>query len=161
MPDLCSIPCYKTHKQIHADTTAPAPVAASPLTATSTTSIADIPAPKPRRHKAAKPDFSVLESDPILADLMRKNPSLRIKLQSVYGLTLEPLPPAAAKGGFRPGYRGRGGFRGGMGGQQHWTPAKGDAEALERLGRLRTDDGEDGAVAEFVRLVGLRFGEGE
>ncbi|KAF2154170.1 hypothetical protein K461DRAFT_292839 [Myriangium duriaei CBS 260.36] len=162
----CSIACYKTHKPIHADN-AEKPITATPLTAISTDS-APIQAPStsqpPLRHPLThKPDFSGFESDEILLDLLRKDPKLRIKLQSVYGLTLEP-PPATSRGGFRGGRGGRGAWRGrgggsGSSGGGSWTQAKGDAEALEKLAVLRGDEGEEGGVAEFIRLVGMRFGE--
>lgn len=42
--------------------------------------------------------------------------------------------------------------------KQHssWTQAKGDKEAQGHLKRLREAD-EDGGIAEFVRLIKMRF----
>lgn len=73
------------------------------------------------------------------------------------------------------GRGGRGGLGGGRGGfdgevrdeeRQHgsWTKEKGDKEALVVMKRMREGRLEDEraeGLREFVRLVGLRFGEGK
>ena len=138
----CSIACYKSHKPVHA-AEEQTPATPTPLTATSVIPVdtAAESKPKPRRRPGGnKPDFTDFDNDPVLADLLRKYPKLRIQLQSVYGLMLEP---ASAGRGFRGG---------------NWTPAKGESEAVERLGRLREQEGEEGGVAEFCRRVDMRYG---
>ena len=92
-----------------------------------------------------------------LQELLKKNDGLRIQLQSVYGFTLEPAPEERRFQ--RPQRGGRWGGREQFGSaQQHgsWTQVKGDKEAQGHLKRLREAD-EEGGVAEFVRLVKLRY----
>jgi len=105
-----------------------------------------------------KVDFAGFEDDRQLRELLNKHESLRIQLQSVYGYTLEPSPDE------RRNQRSFRGGRGGRGGRdfklsiQHnsWTQAKGDKEAQGHLKRLREAD-EQGGIAEFVRLVKMRY----
>lgn len=105
-----------------------------------------------------KVDFTGLENDQQLRELLVKHEGLRIQLQSVYGYTLEPPPDERrSQRSFRGGRGGRGG-RDLVPSKQHnsWTQAKGDKEAQGRLKRLREAD-EDGGIAEFVRLMKMRF----
>ncbi|PSK36093.1 hypothetical protein B9Z65_5908 [Elsinoe australis] len=153
----CSIPCYKQHKIEHeastsaADTVNTVSIPAAPQA---------IPGSRPTLPGQAKTiDFSGFEKDPVFLDLLKKDPKLRIKLQSVFGYTLEPPPPRGGRGGFRGRGRGFGDRHGGVSHGGPWTQAKGDAEALEKLAAMRDED-EDGSVAELIKLVGLRFGEG-
>jgi len=128
-------------------------------------------APKPAVRKSQigskKVDFTGLERNEQLLDLLKQHDGLRIRLQSVYGYTLEPAPEdRRSRGGFRGRGRGRGrGGRGGRGGremfplaQQHgpWTQVKGDKEAQGHLKRLRESEEDDG-VTEFVRLMKMKF----
>ncbi|KAG8630737.1 hypothetical protein KVT40_002356 [Elsinoe batatas] len=151
----CSIPCYKKHKVDH-EATAEATDASTLQQDLATPK--PLPGTRPRLPGQARAiDFTGFENDTVLLDLLRKDPSLRVKLQSIFGFTLEP--PFGQRGG-RGGFRGRGrGSR--FNGPSHsgpWTQVKGDAEALQKLKSFRDED-EDGSVAEFVRLVGLRFGD--
>ncbi|KAF4551967.1 HIT zinc finger domain-containing protein [Elsinoe fawcettii] len=154
----CSIPCYRKHKLDHEG---------DDITTSGTAGKQDLATPnplpgtRPRLPGQAKAiDFSGFENDAVLLELFKKDPALRVKLQSIFGYTLEP--PPGPRGG-RGGYRGRGrGFAGRSANQSFggpWTQAKGDTEALQKLKAMREED-ENGNVAEFVRLVGLRFGDG-
>ncbi|PNS16734.1 hypothetical protein CAC42_4698 [Sphaceloma murrayae] len=153
----CSIPCYKKHKTQHEEENQLA--SEQSVQQTRPKSPQPIPGARPRLPGQAKAyDFSGFEKDPVLLDLLNKDPQLRLRLQSVFGYTLEP--PPGSRGG-RGGFRGRGrgqsdrNFGSTHGGS--WTQVKGDAEALEKLKGMRDEDG-DGNVAEFIRLVGMRFG---
>lgn len=158
----CSIPCFKTHKETHSNDvqeqsqpvqTVPAPIVQESL-----------PRSRPSNQKT---DFAGFENDPDLARLMARYPGLRIQLQSVYGLTLEPSPQdRPERQQFHRG-RGRGGWRGrgrGYSQQQQqqrpsqWTQAKGDKEAQESFRRMRDADGETEGMAEFVQLLKMKFG---
>jgi len=106
-----------------------------------------------------KVDFTGFESDPELLRLLSRYPNLRIQLQSVYGLTLEPPPQEQRSfSSFRGRGRGRG--RGGFHQQSHWSQAKGDKEATESFRNMRNVDGDDQALAEFVQLLKMRFAPG-
>jgi len=152
----CSIGCYKTHKVEHAtDPPKEANVPAIPSTEQIATPRA---ATKRALVGSKKVDFTDLENDEQLRELLNKHEGLRIQLQSVYGYTLEP-PPDERR--FQRSFRGGRGGRGGrdfMPSKQHnsWTQAKGDKEAQGHLKRLREAD-EDGGIAEFVRLIKMRF----
>ena len=130
----------------------------------------------PRIFGSKKPNFASLENDTDLINLMVRYPHLRIQLQSIYGLTLEP-PPAdpeqqrsfepsrgrgrgRGRGGWRGG-RGRGGFHQQQPRQSQWTQARGDKEAGEALKRMRDREGDDEGLGEFFRLVTIKFGKGE
>ncbi|CAD0092517.1 unnamed protein product, partial [Aureobasidium mustum] len=102
-----------------------------------------------------KIDFVGFESDPELLRLLSRYPNLRIQLQSVYGLTLEP-PPQEQRS-FPSRGRGRGRGRGGFHHQSHWSQAKGDKEATESFRNMRNAEGGDQALAEFVQLLKMRF----
>lgn len=151
----CSIACFKQHKETHAnDSNQKAPPAkvdsahieAIPLTAPSTTANAPL-------GRSKKINFAGFESDPELLRLLSRYPNLRIQLQSVYGLTLEP-PPA----GMSNSYRGRGRGRGGRFNQQsHWSQAKGDKEATESFKNMRNAESDAQALTEFVQLLKMRF----
>ncbi|GAB7337265.1 hypothetical protein MBLNU457_g2634t1 [Dothideomycetes sp. NU457] len=152
----CSIGCYKTHKVEHA-TDAPKEanepgIKPPEQTATQT------PATKRALVGSKKVDFTDLENDQQLREMLTKHEGLRIQLQSVYGYTLEPPPDERrSQRSFRGGRGGRGG-RDFMPSKQHisWTQAKGDKEAQGHLKRLREAD-EDGGIAEFVRLIEMRY----
>ncbi|CAC9889327.1 unnamed protein product [Aureobasidium pullulans] len=102
-----------------------------------------------------KIDFTNFESDPELLRLLSRYPNLRIQLQSVYGLTLEPPPQEQPSSNYRGRGRGRG--RGGFHQQSHWSQAKGDKEATESFKNMRRVEGDDQGLAEFVHLLKMRF----
>ncbi|KAH0364210.1 hypothetical protein KCU89_g18967, partial [Aureobasidium melanogenum] len=87
--------------------------------------------------------------------LLSRYPNLRIQLQSVYGLTLEPTPQDQPSFSFRGRGRGRG--RGGFHHQSHWSQAKGDKEAIESFKNMRNAQADDQALAEFVQLLKMKF----
>lgn len=154
----CSIACFKQHKETHANDppkerpaqpTQPAPSKPTPLPA----------ARSALPGSTKKIDFTGFESDPELLRLLSRYPNLRIQLQSVYGLTLEPPPQEQRSfSSFRGRGRGRG--RGGFHQQSHWSQAKGDKEATESFKNMRNVDGDDQALAEFVQLLKMRFATG-
>ncbi|CAD0050468.1 unnamed protein product [Aureobasidium pullulans] len=94
-----------------------------------------------------KIDFTNFESDPELLRLLSRYPNLRIQLQSVYGLTLEPSPQEQRSSNYRGRGRGRG--RGGFHQQSHWSQAKGDKEATESFKNMRRVEGDDQGLAEL------------
>lgn len=112
-------------------------------------------------------DFTGFEKDERLIAMFKNDKSLRLKLQSIYGLCLEPPDDAVQPRQNMMRGRGRGRGRGmgnrGFGGRDHertrssqWTQAKGNSEALTKLTTMRDDYGEESGVAEFIKLVGLR-----
>jgi hypothetical protein len=154
----CSIACFKQHKEFHAadppkeqsfqtvEPAQPIPSESTPLPAVRNT----LPG------SSKKIDFTGFESDPELLRLLSRYPNLRIQLQSVYGLTLEPPPQEQRSfSSFRGRGRGRG--RGGFQQQSHWSQAKGDKEATESFKNMRNVDGDERALAEFVQLLKMRF----
>jgi hypothetical protein len=155
----CSIACFKQHKESHAaDPPKEQPVQSSQPTQP----ILSEPAPSPvvRNPLAGstkKIDFTGFESDPELLRLLSRYPNLRIQLQSVYGLTLEP-PQQEQRSFSSYRGRGRGRGRGGFNQQSHWSQAKGDKEATESFRNMRNVDGDEQALAEFVQLLKMRFG---
>ncbi|KAH0369012.1 hypothetical protein KCU65_g3592, partial [Aureobasidium melanogenum] len=152
----CSIACFKQHKETHAN---------DPPKQQSTQSIQPAPAPSdlsqapatrpPLPGSSKKIDFAGFESDPELLRLLSRYPNLRIQLQSVYGLTLEPTPQEQRS--FSSRGRGRGRGRGGFHQQSHWSQAKGDKEAIESFKNMRNAEADDQALAEFVQLLKMRF----
>ncbi|TIA21793.1 hypothetical protein D6C83_08111 [Aureobasidium pullulans] len=87
----CSIACFKQHKETHAnDPPKEKPAPAQPIAAETTTVPTTTRNALPGSTK--KVDFTNFESDPELLRLLSRYPNLRIQLQSVYGLTLEPPP---------------------------------------------------------------------
>ncbi|KAI4807080.1 hypothetical protein E4T44_11214 [Aureobasidium sp. EXF-8845] len=127
-----------------------------------TQSIPSEPAPlpavrNPLAGSSKKIDFTGFESDPELLRLLSRYPNLRIQLQSVYGLTLEP-PPQEQRSFSSYRGRGRGRGRGSFNQQPHWSQAKGDKEATESFKNMRNIDGDEQALAEFVQLLKMRFG---
>ena len=157
----CSIACFKQHKETHANDP---PKEQPPQTVqpTQTTPSESNPLPAVRNAlpgSTKKIDFTGFESDPELLRLLSRYPNLRIQLQSVYGLTLEPPPQEQRSfSSFRGRGRGRG--RGGFHQQSHWSQAKGDKEATESFRNMRNVDGDDQALAEFVQLLKMRFAPG-
>ncbi|KAK6002388.1 hypothetical protein QM012_002026 [Aureobasidium pullulans] len=153
----CSIACFKQHKETHANDppresftqsiqpTQSAPSDSSPLP----TARSALPG------SSKKIDFAGFESDPELLRLLSRYPNLRIQLQSVYGLTLEPTPHDQPSFSYRGRGRGRG--RGAFHQQSHWSQAKGDKEATESFRNMRNAEGHDQALAEFVQLLKMRF----
>lgn len=151
--------CYKTHKPAHETQSGDANGTSQPS--------------QPKRdrpgttQRVPKVDFTGFENDKEFQRLLTRYPSLKVQLQTIYGLTLEPGPDEARtwnrqplpgsnpqpmrKGRDRMRSRGRGdrGHRGGRGGQGGfkevpedrqrgpWTQEKGDKEALEVIKRTR------------------------
>jgi hypothetical protein len=154
----CSIACFKQHKESHA--TDPPKERSSqtvqPAQTIPSESISLPAARNPLPGSSKKIDFTGFESDPELLRLLSRYPNLRIQLQSVYGLTLEPPPQEQRSfSSFRGRGRGRG--RGGFQQQSHWSQAKGDKEATESFKNMRNVDGDEQALAEFVQLLKMRF----
>ncbi|KAI5206893.1 hypothetical protein AUEXF2481DRAFT_7119 [Aureobasidium subglaciale EXF-2481] len=152
----CSIACYKQHKETHANH-APRVQDTQP-TQHAQSLVPESDAPKARGALAGssrKIDFTGFDSDPELLRLLSRYPNLRIQLQSVYGLTLEP-PPQEQRS-FSSRGRGRGRGRGGFHQQSHWSQAKGDKEAADSFRNMRNAEADDQALAEFVQLLKMRF----
>ena len=151
----CSIACFKQHKETHANDP-PKEQSTKPVQPTQPVPPELPVARNPLPGSSKKIDFTGFESDPELLRLLSRYPNLRIQLQSVYGLTLEPPPQEQRSfSSFRGRGRGRG--RGGFHQQSHWSQAKGDKEATESFKNMRTVDGDDQALAEFVQLLKMRF----
>ncbi|KAI7272279.1 hypothetical protein KC345_g7112 [Hortaea werneckii] len=136
----CSLACYKQHQPLHATTFSSSSEDATTTTTTqpqSTTPSSARP-PQDRRpgthRRVPRIDFTQFDTDPDFISLLHRYPRLKIQLQALYALTLEPGPedartwsreplpgePAPARGaGFhqrgRGGRGGRGGRRGGRG----------------------------------------------
>ncbi|KAK3721711.1 hypothetical protein LTR37_002876 [Vermiconidia calcicola] len=177
----CSIACYKPHKQSH-ETTKDTVSSQAPVTTKR-----DRPG---TTHRVPKLDFTGFENDKDFLRLLSRYPSLKVQLQMVYGLTLEPGPDEARswnrgplpgfaqqhmRGGARGRARGRGqrGGRAGRGGGYEsfdpeerqrgpWTQEKGDKEGLGVIKKMReSGDEEDGeGLREFIELCGIKFGGG-
>lgn len=153
----CSIACFKQHKETHAND----PPKEQPTQSTLPTQPVPSDSSQQPATRSALPgsnkkiDFVGFESDPELLRLLSRYPNLRIQLQSVYGLTLEPTPQEQRSVSFRGRGRGRG--RGGFHQQSHWSQAKGDKEATQSFRNMRNAEGDDQALAEFVQLLKMRF----
>lgn len=151
----CSIACFKQHKETHANDP-PKEQTAQPIQPVTSEPTPLPPVRNSLPGSTKKIDFTGFESDPELLRLLSRYPNLRIQLQSVYGLTLEPPPQEQRSfSSFRGRGRGRG--RGGFHQQSHWSQAKGDKEATESFRNMRSVDGDDQALAEFVQLLKMRF----
>lgn len=168
--------CYKTHKAEHTQQPLPQIEPSKELQAQSVQD-AEPKAAEPKateqgftvaKSKSKRPNFEGLESDPDLLRLLQKYSSLRIQLQSVYGLTLEPHPDEmrqqggfrGGRGGFRGRGRGRGSFMNQQGSHGKWSQAKGDKEAESLLKSQREGDNSEG-VEEFVQLIKMKYGSAE
>ncbi|KAI5202103.1 hypothetical protein E4T39_04910 [Aureobasidium subglaciale] len=152
----CSIACYKQHKETHTNDAPRVQTAQPPQPVQSTVAESDTPKGRSALPGSSnKIDFTGFDSDPELLRLLSRYPNLRIQLQSVYGLTLEP-PPQEQRSLFSRG-RGRGRGRGGFHQQSHWSQAKGDKEAADSFRNMRNAEGDDQALAEFVQLLKMRF----
>lgn len=148
----CSIACYKVHKVDHTDGIKPQTTAA-PLTRPPA-SQSTVPA---SQTKSKRPNFSGLESDADLVRLMERYAGLRIQLQSVYGLTLEPHPDEPRQ---QRHTRGRGNYRGGFQARPshgQWTKEKGDKEAVG-LFRSQREGVESEGLEEFLQLLKMKYG---
>ncbi|KAG9587323.1 hypothetical protein KCU77_g10487, partial [Aureobasidium melanogenum] len=153
----CSLACFKQHKETHAhDPPKQQPTQSTQPTQSAPSDSSQAPATRTALPGSSKKiDFAGFESDPELLRLLSRYPNLRIQLQSVYGLTLEPTPQEQPSFSFRGRGRGRG--RGGFHHQSHWSQAKGDKEAIESFRNMRNAEGDDHALAEFVHLLKMRF----
>ncbi|KAI7353894.1 hypothetical protein KC354_g11351 [Hortaea werneckii] len=135
----CSLACYKQHQPLHAttsssssseekeksSTTQPQQQPQQPTAPSSSRQRQDRPGPNRRGPKI---DMTRFDSDPAFLALLHRYPRLRIQLQALYALTLEPGPEEARTWSRQPlpgesapatgtgfGQRGRGGRRGGRG----------------------------------------------
>lgn len=138
--DSCSVSCYKTHKPEHELQVDTRPVEKELGEPTKSE-----PKPAVRSKRQDKPRFADLEKDEALSALFKQYPDLRVQLQNVYALMLEPDPDRA---------RGQGSFRGRGGGPVRWTRQRGEQEAQALLRRLREE--ENPGVVEFIELIASR-----
>ncbi|KAL1303936.1 hypothetical protein AAFC00_000389 [Neodothiora populina] len=167
----CSLACYKSHKDSHAEEVVePQESAESPV---STPVQEDVPVSSAARGRQSKKiDYSDLQNDPDLLRLMNRYPGLRIQLQHIYSFTLEPDPEEQRFSSFqgrgrgrgrggrgRGGWRGRGGFNQQQSRPSQWTQSKGDKEAADAFKRMRTSEGEEEGLAEFVQLIAMKYGK--
>ncbi|RMX80169.1 hypothetical protein D0869_07754 [Hortaea werneckii] len=129
----CSLACYKQHQPLHVTASS-----SSEETSTNPQQQQTTPSsrqPKDRRpgtnHRVPRIDITHFDSDPDFHSLLHRYPRLKIQLQALYALTLEPGPedartwsreplpgdPVPTPG---PGFntKGRGGGRGGRGGRR-------------------------------------------
>lgn len=171
----CSIPCYRRHKVTHDGSDKSTGLESAPL-----------PQDRPgTKQRAPKVDFTDFENDKDFQRLLSRYPLLKVQLQSIYALTLEPGPEDARSWNREclPGFelssrmspnRGRGrGSRGrGRGGRDvvlpemrqrgQWTQSKGDREALDVIKKMREDGGDardvDNGMDEFITLCRMKFG---
>ncbi|KAI7580827.1 hypothetical protein KC346_g18837, partial [Hortaea werneckii] len=104
----CSLACYKQHQPFHTTTTTTTTTTSSscedPTTTTqpqhaspSSPPRPDRPRPGPTNHRPVPPkrDMTRFASDPDFLALLHRYPRLRIQLQALYALTLEPGPEDA------------------------------------------------------------------
>ncbi|KAK5119281.1 hypothetical protein LTR85_007637 [Meristemomyces frigidus] len=135
-------------------------------------------------QRVPKVDFTGLEHDADFKRLLARYPLLKLQLQRIYGLTLEPGPDETRSWNRQPLYgqqrtdapnfrgrgrgRGRGfdtGVRGGRGrggfqaneDRQHgpWTQEKGDKEGLAVIKKMRQGDEEDEKAEGMREFVEL------
>ncbi|KAF2479153.1 hypothetical protein BDY17DRAFT_356557 [Neohortaea acidophila] len=168
----CSLACYKTHKSTHENDNAGEEGPEKKLP-----TLRDRPG---TTQRAPKVDFTNFEADKDFQRLLARYPLLKVQLQTIYGLTLEPGPDEARSWNRRPlpgfappsfiarGGRGRGrgtgrrgmNDRGGRGGYDNaseerergpWTQAKGDKEAVGVLAKMRTGNVGGEDVAEGMK----------
>lgn len=152
----CSIACFKQHKDAHSNHPKEPPTQPTQPAQTNDAPVA--PASNPvdtLPGRSNKINFTGFESDPELLRLLSRYPNLRIQLQSVYGLTLEPPPPQERSYPFRGRGRGRG--RPAFHQQSHWSQAKGDKEATDSFRNMRNAENDAQALTEFVQLLKMRF----
>ncbi|KAI7182490.1 hypothetical protein KC363_g8745 [Hortaea werneckii] len=173
----CSLACYKQHQPLHATTSSSS---SSEEEKASTTQLQQQPtSPHASRQRQDRPgpnrrgpkiDLTRFDSDPAFLALLHRYPRLRIQLQALYALTLEPgpeeartwsrqplpgesAPPATGtgfgqrgRGGGRRGGRGRGrGGGSGLGG--HATPSEGRQHGLWTV-----EKGEKEALGTMRRM---------
>lgn len=141
-------------------------------------------------HRAPKIDFTSFEQDTEFQRLLTRFPLLKVQLQLIYGLTLEPGPEDARTWNRGPLFgeqsstqrgrnRGRGRGRAGQGSRMGekryagreeerprgpWTQEKGEGEAIRLVGKMRAGPGEDElaeGMREFVELCVMRYGPSE
>ncbi|RMY47766.1 hypothetical protein D0863_15559 [Hortaea werneckii] len=164
----CSLACYKQHQALH--TTAPS----SEETSTTPQQQQSTPAsrqPKDRpgtNHRIPKLDMTRFDSDPDFHSLLHRYPRLKIQIQALYALTLEPGPEDARTWSREPlpgdsirtpgpgfntrGRGGRGGRRGGRG--RGGSGVGGDTTALEgrQHGAWTVEKGEKEALGTMRKM---------
>lgn len=94
--------------------------------------------------KSSGTGFAGLETDTDLQNLLKQHDGLRLQIQSVYGMTLEPDPSSRRAYGSSHG---------------RWTQAKGDSDARGMLRDLREGHDNEGIEA-FIALVAAKKGQG-
>ena len=168
----CSLKCYKIHKPTHENDSSlvNADQVQQP--------IRDRPGTTQRVPKVS---FTGFENDLELNRLLTRYPALRVQLQAVYALTLEPGLDDARSWNRRPlpdfhpaehstrrgrgisrgrsSFRSRGARRAGYSGpsatdgREHgaWTHEKGDKEALKVMKQMRGTTNDSDEVSEGIR----------
>ncbi|KAI9777346.1 MAG: hypothetical protein M1839_008954 [Geoglossum umbratile] len=171
---LCSLPCYKIHRETHPEgppqpePPTPQPGLSQDRDATPQEDKTGLNGAPPAAAAAtAGNQFAALSSSPELLTLFQKHPTLRPQLQQIFAALSKPPPPPSSPGGPRDQGRarlGRGEFQGrgrGRGGGHLWTPERGAMDGLACLKGMRELDGAEGeGVREFALLV-LKLGIGE
>lgn len=141
-------------------------------------------------QRTPKVDFTGFEQDAELQRLLTRYPLLKIQLQVIYGLTLEPGPEDARTWNRSPLFgehlntqrgwnrgRGRGrAVRGRRDGEIRyagwenerprgpWTREKGEGEAMGLIGKMRAGPREDElaeGMREFIELCKMKFAPSE
>ncbi|RMY69461.1 hypothetical protein D0862_14867, partial [Hortaea werneckii] len=167
----CSLACYKRHQPMHATASSEG---ATPTTQPQPTAPSDRQ-PKDRRpgtsHRIPnKIDPTHFDTDPDFQALLHRYPRLRIQLQALYALTLEPGPeearswsreplpgdsvPTATGSGSGWKARGRGGGRGRRGGRGSGTGGDRSAEGAggRQHGVWTVEKGEKEALGVMRKM---------
>jgi zinc finger HIT domain-containing protein 3 len=159
----CSLACYKLHKPTHEGEL-------KDQSSTTTQPKKDRPGTKQR---VPKPSFQDFEQDIEFQRLLQRYPLLKLQLQTIYGLTIEPgpedsrtwnkqplpslpgyeipTPPPPARG--RGSYRGRGGRGNRRGGRGHQN-----GEDEREYGRWTQEKGDREALKMLAKM---RVGDGK
>ncbi|RMY42325.1 hypothetical protein D0865_12057 [Hortaea werneckii] len=149
----CSLACYKQHQPIHATASSSSSTSEATTTQQQQPPAPSSQQPKDRRpgtnnHRGPKIDMTRFDTDPDFHSLLHRYPRLKIQLQALYALTLEPGPeeartwsreplpgdPIPTPGpGFNTRGRGGRGRRGGRGGGRGRGGSGGGGEATAAL----------------------------
>ncbi|RMY98231.1 hypothetical protein D0860_08545 [Hortaea werneckii] len=181
----CSLACYKRHQSLHNTTIPPSSSSEDPITTTTQPpqSPTRPPSSRPRpdrprpgtNHRRIPPhkiDFTQFDTDPDFISLLHRYPRLKIQLQALYALTLEPGPedartwsreplpgdaiPSTSQGFHSRGRGGgRGGRRGGRGSGRGGSGVGGDARTPaggRQHGVWTAEKGEKEALGVMRRM---------